>query len=71
LGSVRTFANTKRVKGKPFSMRVGDDKLERSENGSVCKAFGWYSPNQILSRKLWSQTISREYQGTSILKGAR
>lgn len=51
------FADTPRVKNKPFRKRVGDNMLERDKNGHVCNWFGYYSASQVLARERFSKTI--------------
>jgi len=54
------FADTPRIKGKPFSKRIGNNLLERSNEGSVSYYFGFFSPSQILARKVLSDRIFKE-----------
>lgn len=60
-----TFANTPRIKGKPFKKRVGDDLLERDGDGHVCINFGYFSEFQTLFReKIYPQLLQKEFEKT-------
>ncbi|KKM01268.1 hypothetical protein LCGC14_1796150 [marine sediment metagenome] len=54
------FADTPRIKDKPFSKRIGNNLLERSSEGSVRCHYGFFSPSQILARKVLSDRIFKE-----------
>ena len=53
------FADTPRIKGKPFSKRVGNNLLERDKKRHVCCCFGYYNSNQTLTRKIWVARVKR------------
>ena len=53
------FANTKRIKWKPFKKRVYDNLIERDCSGNVCEWFGYYSAGQIFNRKLWGKKLMK------------
>lgn len=52
-----TFANTPKIKDKPFSKRVGNNLLERSSKGEVICLIDYFSPSQILARKLYAKQL--------------
>ncbi|KKN12014.1 hypothetical protein LCGC14_1020820 [marine sediment metagenome] len=53
-----TFANTPRIKNKAFSKQVGENLLERDNDGHVSWSFGFFSPSQVFARKVSAQAIS-------------
>ena len=52
-----TFANTPRIKDKPFSKRIGNNLLERDNEGSVSCFIGYFNPSQVLARKLYEKKL--------------
>ena len=54
-----TFANTPRIKDKPFSKRVGNNLLERDSEGRVSCFIEHFSSSQILARKLYTKRLQK------------
>ncbi len=54
-----SFADTPRVKGKPFSKRVGDNLLERTKGGHVRESFGYFNPSQVAAREAVAKRLFR------------
>ncbi len=54
-----TFANTPRIKDKPFSKRVGNNLLERDNEGRVSCSIEYFSLSQILVRKLYTKKLQK------------
>ena len=63
-----TFANTPRIKNKPFSKRVGDNLLKRDDDGNVQCLIGHYSPSQILARKAFAKRLRKSLKVTWMAK---
>ena len=61
------FADTPRVKGRPFSKRIGDNLLERDNTGHVCSHIAFYSLSQQLARQHLSRKMERELDRDSII----
>lgn len=54
------FADTPRIKDKPFEKRIaGDDLLVRDKYGHVERRFGWFSESQVKARKAWDEQLSK------------
>jgi len=52
-----TFSNTLRIKDKSFSKRVGNNLLRRDSEGRVTYFIEYFSPSQILARKLYAKRL--------------
>lgn len=65
------FADTPRIKDKPFEKRIGDDDLlVRDKYGNVERRFGWFSESQVRQRKAWGKRVERDVRENSFFAKA-
>ena len=54
--------NPRKVVGQPVRLRFGDDLIERSSSGAVCKCYGYFTESQVRARARMAEYAARVFR---------